>query len=336
VTFKPIGRDGTMTWAQSLDANYTDGIVILHRGRIVYERYFGALTPERQHLAFSVTKSFVATVAATLIDEGLIDAGRTVASYVPELAKSGFGDATIRQLLDMTTGLAYSEDYNDPKSPIWDMTRAGGFRARPSGYQGPQSFLEYLATVAKLGEHGTVFVYKTVNTDALAAVMRRVTGKSLSALLQERIFGRLGAEQDAYFTVDSTGAEFAGGGLNLTLRDLARFGEMMRQKGRFNGQQIVPQRVVDDIERGASREQFAPAGYATLPGWSYHDMWWVSHNDHGAYTARGIHGQGVYIDPVAEMVIARFASHPLAGNVNLDPTSLPAYAAVAELLMASP
>jgi CubicO group peptidase (beta-lactamase class C family) len=111
---------------------------------------------------------------------------------------------------------------------------------------------------------------------------------------------------------------------------------MMRQKGRFNGQQIVPQRVVDDIERGASREQFAPAGYATLPGWSYHDMWWVSHNDHGAYTARGIHGQGVYIDPVAEMVIARFASHPLAGNVNLDPTSLPAYAAVAELLMASP
>ncbi|HUQ51149.1 MAG TPA: serine hydrolase [Gammaproteobacteria bacterium] len=335
VTFKPIGRDTTMTWAQSLDANYTDGVLILHRGRVVYERYFGVLTPERQHIAFSVTKSFVATIAATLIDEGVLDANATIARYVPELAKSGFGDATIRQVLDMTTGLAYTEDYNDPQSPVWEMTRAGGFRARPQGYRGPQSFFEYVAGIAKAGEHGKVFVYKTPNTDVLAAVLRRVTGKSLSALLQERIFGRLGAEHDAYFTVDSTGAEFAGGGLNLTLRDLARFGEAMRLKGRYNGQQIVPQRVVEDIERGASREQFAPAGYATLPGWSYHTMWWISHNAHGAYTARGIHGQGIYIDPAAEMVIARFASHPLAGNVNLDPTSLPAYEAVAQRLMAT-
>jgi CubicO group peptidase (beta-lactamase class C family) len=163
-----------------------------------------------------------------------------------------------------------------------------------------------------------------------------VTGRSLSELLSERIFARLGAEHDAYFTVDSTGAAFAGGGLNLTLRDLARFGEMMRLGGRYNGAQIVPRRVVEAIERGGSRERFAPAGYATLPGWSYRDMWWVSHNEHGAYTARGIHGQGIYIDPAAEMVIARFASHPLAGNVNLDPTSLPAYDAVARHLMAAP
>jgi CubicO group peptidase (beta-lactamase class C family) len=335
VTFKPIGRDTTMTWEQSLAANYTDGILILHRGRIVYERYFGVLTPERQHIAFSVTKSFVATVAATLIDEGLLSAEATVASYLPELGMSGFGDATIRQILDMTTGLAYTEDYNDPKSPVWEATRAGGFRVRPPGYRGPQSFFEYLTTVAKAGEHGKVFVYKTPNTDTLGAVLRRVTGKSLSTLLQERIFGRLGAEHDAYFTVDPTGAEFAGGGLNLTLRDLARFGETMRLRGRYNGRQIVPQRVVEDIQRGASREQFAPAGYATLPGWSYRNMWWISHNEHGAYTARGIHGQGIYIDPAAEMVIARFASHPLAGNVNLDPTSLPAYDAVARHLMKS-
>ena len=95
----------------------------------------------------------------------------------------------------------------------------------------------------------------------------------------------------------------------------------------------MPRRVVDDIRRGGSREHFAPAGYATLPGWSYRNMWWVSHNAHGAYTARGIHGQAIYVDPAAEMVIARFASHPLAGNVNLDPTSLPAYDAVAALLM---
>ena len=142
-----------------------------------------------------------------------------------------------------------------------------------------------------------------MNTDTLGAVLRRVTGRPLSELLRERIFSRLGAEHDAFFTVDPTGAEFAGGGLNLTLRDLARFGELMRLEGRYNGQQIVPKAVVDDIRRGGDRALFAQAGYKTLPGWSYRSMWWVSHNPHGAFTARGIHGQGIYIDPVAEMVI---------------------------------
>lgn len=333
LTFRPIGRDASMTWAESLAANHTDGILILHRGRIAYERYFGALAADRQHLAFSVTKSFVATVATTLIAEGALDESATVGNYLPELRSSAIGDATIRQLLDMTTGLDYTEDYGDPKSPVWELSRAGGFLARPPDYRGPDSFFEYLGTLKKAYPHGEKFAYKTVNTDALGAVLRRVTGKSLSELLSERLFARLGAEYDAFFTVDSTGAEFAGGGLNLTLRDLARFGEVMRLGGRYNGQQIVPKGVVEDIRRGGDRALFAPAGYKTLPGWSYRNMWWISHNDHGAFTARGIHGQAIYIDPVAEMVIVRFASSPLAGNVNLDPTSLPAYESVARHLM---
>jgi len=97
----------------------------------------------------------------------------------------------------------------------------------------------------------------------------------------------------------------------------------------------VPKAVIDDIRGGGDRAKFTGAGYATLPGWSYRTMWWVSHNDHGAFMARGVHGQALYIDPAAEMVIARFASHPLAGNVNFDPTSLPAYHAVAAHLMTS-
>jgi len=333
VTFQPIGRSDSITWAQSLSANYTDGIVVLHRGRIAYERYFGALAADRQHLAFSVTKSFVATVAAALIADGALDEAATVVSHLPELRDSAVGDATIRQLLDMTTGLDYTEDYADPKSPVWELSRAGGFLARPPNYQGPDSFFDYLKTLKKSHPHGEKFAYKTVNTDTLGAVLRRVTGKSVSRLLHERIFSRMGAEADGFFTVDSTGAEFAGGGLNLTVRDLARFGEVMRLAGRFNGQQIVPKAVVDDIRKGGDRALFASAGYKTLPGWSYRNMWWVSHNEHGAFTARGIHGQAIYIDPAAEMVIARFASHPLAGNVNLDPMSLPAYHAVARHLM---
>lgn len=159
---------------------------------------------------------------------------------------------------------------------------------------------------------------------------------SIGQNLQERIWSKLGAEKDAYFTIDSTGTEFAGGGLNATLRDMARFGEMMRLNGRFNGQQIVPTKVVDDIRHGGSRAAFAKAGYKTLPNWSYRDMWWVSNNEHGAFSARGVHGQAIYVDPKAEMVIARFASHPVAGNPGNDPTSLPAYHALAKYLSANP
>jgi CubicO group peptidase (beta-lactamase class C family) len=152
--------------------------------------------------------------------------------------------------------------------------------------------------------------------------------------MRERFWSKLGVEQDAYFTVDSAGIEFAGGGLNLTLRDMARFGEMIRLGGSYLGQQIVPAAAIDDIRGGGDHDRFALAGYSLLRGWSYRTMWWVAHNEHGAFTARGIHGQAIYIDPVAEMVIARFASHPMGANVNLDPTSLPAYHAVARHLAA--
>jgi CubicO group peptidase (beta-lactamase class C family) len=129
VAFRPIGAAESMTWLESLDANYTDGIVVLHRGTIVFERYFGVLAPERQHIAFSVTKSFAATLAALLVAEGAIDAERAVSAYIPELAPTGIGDASIRHLLDMTTGLDYTEDYTDPRSAVRALSNAGSFRA---------------------------------------------------------------------------------------------------------------------------------------------------------------------------------------------------------------
>ena len=191
-----------------------------------------------------------------------------------------------------------------------------------------------LQGVKKLGTHGVGFSYKTINTDTLGWIIRRVTGLSLADHLSQRIWSRLGAEHDAYITVDTAGNEFAGGGLNTTLRDLARFGELMRNGGHAGGAQVLPKEVVDDIRRGADPAKFTPAGYVTLPGWSYRNMWWVSHNPHGAYMARGVHGQAIYIDPAAQMVIARYASHPVAGNVGIDPHSLPAYHALARYLCA--
>ena len=333
VSFMPLGKTEPMTWGEAFNANYTDGIVVLHKGRIVYERYAGALRPEGQHIAMSVTKSFFGTLGAVLVAEGKLDENAPVARYVPELKDSAFGDATIRQVLDMRTGLKYSENYLDPNAEIWQHTRAGGVLPRPPGYQGPQTFYEFLQTVKKEGEHGGQFAYKTVNSDALGWVIRRATGQSIGQLLSERIWSRLGMEQDAYFTVDSVGNEFAGGGLNAGLRDMARFGEMMRNHGKFNGQQIIPAAVVQDIAKGGDKTAFPQASFPTLPGWSYRNMWWVSNNEHGAYSARGIHGQAIYIDPKAEMVIARFASHPMPNNPFNDPTSLPAYMALAKHLM---
>ncbi|MGH9176136.1 MAG: serine hydrolase domain-containing protein, partial [Vicinamibacterales bacterium] len=268
ITFQPLGRSDSMTWADSLLANYTDGILVLHRGRIVYERYFGVLTAHTQHIAFSVSKSFVAIIAAMLVHEGVLDEHATAATYVPELETSGYADATLRQLLDMTTGMKYVVNYTDENSSIWEFSRAGNFRPRPAGYQGPETFYSFLQTLPKDSAHGKRFAYKTVNTDALAWIVRRVTGTSVSELLRERLWSKLGVEQDAYFTVDPIGVEFAGGGLNLTLRDMARFGDMMRLGGRYNGQQIVPTEVIDDIGRGGNRDHFALAGYALLPGWS--------------------------------------------------------------------
>ncbi|KHL69005.1 6-aminohexanoate-dimer hydrolase [Pseudomonas flexibilis] len=333
LTFLPLGSEQPMTWADSLLANYTDGILVLHKGRVVYERYFGVLTPAGQHGAMSITKTFTGTLAALLVAEGTLDPQRKVADYVPELARSAFGDATVRQVMDMTTGIRFSEDYADPNAEVWAHAAAGNPLPKPEGYQGPRSYYEFLQTVRPEGRHGEAFHYRTANADALGWIIARVSGRSVAQLLSERIWSRLGAEQDAYISVDASGTPFAGGGMNAGLRDLARFGELMRNGGRHNGQQVIPQAVVDDIRAGASREDFAKAGYDLLQGWSYRNMWWVTHNPNGAFMARGVYGQALYIDPAAEMVIARFASHPVAANAASDPTSLPAYAALARHLM---
>ncbi len=335
VTFTPWGSDRAVSWAESLEANYTDGIVVLHRGHIVYERYFGVLTEYGQHGAMSMTKSLVGLLGAVLVAEGELDADRSVADYLPELAPSAFGDATVRQVLDMTTGLRFSEDYSDPDAEIWAHARAGNPLPKPADYDGPRTYYEYLVTVEKQGEHGRAFAYKTVNTDVLGWILARVTGLSVAELLSERIWSRVGAEQDGYFSVDSIGVPFAGGGFNCGLRDLARVGELLRLDGVIDGRRVVPEEVAVDIRRGGDPDHFARGTHAHLSGWSYRNMWWVTHNPHGAFMARGVHGQALYVDPLAEMVIARFASHPVAGNAAGDPTSLPAFAALGRYLVGS-
>ncbi len=320
-------------WSGSLHDTYTDGILVLHRGRRVYERYFGALLPHMPHAGFSITKSYAATLAATLIHEGTLDAGRPVAHYLPEMAATAYEDATLRQVLDMQVAVEYSEDYADPHAGIWDYARAGGLRPRGPHYSGPGNYYDFLVRLRKSGGHGVAFDYKTVNTEVLCWIMARVTGIGLAEMLSERIWSRIGCEEDGYLAVDSIGVAMGGGGLNACLRDLGRFGDLMRCEGAAGGEQVIPAAVVADIRRGADPARFATAGYSLLPGYSYRNMWWVSHNALGVFEARGIHGQRLYVAPAAELVIARFASHPIATSAANDPITLPAFEALSRMLM---
>ncbi|MCG5509778.1 serine hydrolase domain-containing protein [Ectothiorhodospira lacustris] len=333
VRFTPLDGDEPMTWKASLSANYTDGMLIIHKDRVVYERYFGCLDEMSQHAAMSMTKSLTGLLAEILVAEGELDDTAKVADLVPELSRSAFGEATVRQVMDMTTALDYSEDYADPEADIWAYSAAASPLPKPEGYEGPNGYFEYLQTVGQDGVHGQTFGYRTINTDALGWIISRLTGRNIAELLSERIWSRMGAEQDAYMTIDGKGTPFAGGGLSAGLRDLGRIGVLMLNGGEINGQQLFPKEVVARIRAGGDKEAFAKAGYATLDGGSYRSMWWIFHNPHGAFAARGVHGQTIYVDPTAEMVIVRFSSFPTAGNAKIDPNSLPAYQAVAEHLM---
>ncbi len=332
LTFTPTGESEPISWAEGLRRNHVDGIIILHRGAVVYEEYFGYLTPSQPHAVMSVTKSLTGTLAAALVAEGVLDPLNPVSFYLPEMEGSGMGDATVREVMDMTTAIDYSEEYTDPTAEVWAFSAAGNPMVVHSEGE-PDGYHAYLKQVKKNGTHGEVFGYRTVNAELLGWIVELVGGATVAEQMRDRFWSRMGMEQDAYYQVDASGTPFAGGGFDATLRDLARFGQMMLQGGRWQGKQLLPREAVDDIRFGGSAEPFARSDYGRkLPGWSYRSMWWVSNNPDGAYMARGVHGQAIYIDPAAEMIIVRLASNPDASNTMNDYISLPAYQAVADML----
>ncbi len=328
VRFTPLGAAAETTFEESLLSAFTDGILVLHKGAVVFEKWFGVTGPETRHIAFSVTKSFVGTLVQMLVGEGRIDLAAPLTSVLPELAPSGFGSVAIGQVLHMTTALDFSEEYGNPNSGIGAYSAALGLTPRPASYTGPHNLWDYLTTVSGAGTHGEQFVYRTPNTDVLAWLITRVEGKPFTRVLSERLWQPLGMLGDADMIVDEIGSPFAGGGLNLRLEDLARFGEAMR----LGGLGVIPAADVERIRKGGDPTRFHTAAYPLLSGWSYGSQWWHAHDNHGCFSARGIHGQTLWIDPVAEMVVARFASHPTAANGANDPHSLPAWRALADTL----
>ena len=325
---QPIGsfttpvRDGkVLSLDQLVEESHTDAIVILHQGRVIYERYLNGQQAHTQHLMFSATKSFVGTLMLTLADEGLVDLSRTVGSYLPELKTAAFGDATVQQVLDMTTGIAFSETYTDPQSDIGRYGNVFRFAGEPGpDYPGPLTIYDYLPTLKKQGTHGEGFHYVTPNTDVLGWIIRRVTQQSVDSNLSTRFWQPMGMARDGYIWLDGGGTEMAGGGLSITARDAARFGQMILQLGRYNDRQIIPQAVAKRILQAgdtATFTRFYKTPWYEDVAYAYHDQWWTFDNPHQAISAIGIHGQYIYIDPQARLVVVKQSSSPDAeGGAN--------------------
>jgi hypothetical protein len=311
---------------------YTDGLIVLRNGRVVLEKYHVGMQPSDAHALWSLSKSFVGLLTAMLVHEGKLDLRAPVSRYVPELVGTAWGEATIQQTLDMTTGAAYTEVFTDPASEVFRYLFATGLVPPPANYPGARMLYDYLPTVAARGEHGAGFAYKSVDTEVLGWVIRRVTGKDVAALLSERIWSRLGAEQDAYYLLDPAGTTIASIGLNTTLRDLARFGEMMRNGGKVGEAQVVPAEVVAEIRRGGDPAKFRAAGQTVRDGYSYRSQWWITHDADGTFEAKGLHGQHIHINPAAGLVVVKLSSHPIGNTIFTHGLDRAAFRALATAL----
>ena len=226
------GHDGQPTTvSRALPATSTDAFIVLRRGRIAAEWYgpgMGATTP---HIVFSVSKSICGALGGILTDRGLLDPDAPVVQYVPELKSSVYAGCTVRHLLDMAVGIAFNEDYDDPKGDVARYRNAVGWDPLPAGDEAID-LRSYLCLQRPDGqEHGGLFHYVSTNTDVLGWVYERACEKSYADILSEVLWKPLGAECPAYITVDAHNAMRAAGGVCVSPHDLARFGEMMRLGG---------------------------------------------------------------------------------------------------------
>ncbi len=313
----PAGGESTI--GRLLDDTFTDGFLVLQRGRILTERYDNHMSPDARHIVFSVSKSITASFSGVLVDRSLLDPDAPVTRYVPEVAGSAYGDCTVRHVLDMTVSVNFVEDYLDTTGDYARYRNSTGWIpiVDPKNLADLRSFL---ATMKRGAEpHGARFHYVSPNSDLLGWILERASGVRYVRLIGELLWQPLGAEFDADIAVDRLGAPRAAGGISATLRDLARFGEMMRRRGMAGGRQVLPGWWIDDI-----RNQGDPAAWQKgemvklLPKGRYRSKWYKVGNDHDAFFALGIHGQWIYVDPAAETVVVKVSSQPLALDDPMD------------------
>lgn len=327
----PDGQEWTV--GRMLEATMTDGFMVLQRGKLVAESYAAGQRPETPHIVFSVSKSITGSLAGVLVERGQLDPDAPVTTYIPEAAGSAYGDCTVRHVLDMTVSIDFVEDYLDTTGDFARYRVATGWNPVPDG-MAPLDLRGFLVTLKRgAAPHGRKFHYVSPNSDLLGWILERASGTPFPELMSNALWRPMGAEFDAYVTVDRLGAPRTAGGVCVTLRDLARFGELMRRDGMAEGRQVLPKSWVDDIRSNGDPEAWrlgATPGF--LPGGRYRSKWYMTGNAHGAFCAIGIHDQWIYVDPAAEVVIAKQSSQPVPSDPQMDQLHLAAFDALARAL----
>lgn len=302
------------TVADYLDDSYTDAMLVMCDGKIVHESYHNAMRPETPHLMQSVSKSITSTVTGILIDRGLIDPAAPVVTYLPEIADTAWRDATIQQVLDMTSGVQYSEEYTRLDSDVGKTDVASGWRpispdADPD-IDWPETIWDQILTLKTCdAEHGERFLYRSIETDLLAHVMIKVTGLPLHELISKELWQPMGAEEDGFFTVDPNGYGLASGGFNGCLRDFGRFGQLYLDDGMCQGKRIIPQAWITDVRRGP-HGLFSDERRRLLPNGCYRNQFWIEDMTTEAFMCLGVFGQLIYISPAYNMVVVKLSTWP--------------------------
>jgi CubicO group peptidase (beta-lactamase class C family) len=319
ITFIDPVTHKSMTVAEMLDTTYTDGFLVLQHGQILAESYRNGLTQEQPHLIMSVSKSIMGTLAGILVGRGELDPAKLVTEYVPEMKGTVYERATVRNLLDMSVDdpeeRAAMKTAQGTAKEYEAVDEAGGWLpATATSAPGLRSYLTGLRR--SRGQNGKQFLYLDQSAILIGWVMERATHKDLSQLLSEDLWAKLGAEQDAYMLLDHHQQAYSSAGFNATLRDLGRFGEMMAQGGRYNGEQIVPIDWVNDIRTNGAKGGEGDVGLAAPAPWpghrhgTYRSFWWLADSSCKRFAGVGLGGQLLIIDPAADMVVVKFDSVP--------------------------
>lgn len=331
INFEIEGKRGTV--GGFLKSSFTDGFLVLHRGRIIVERYMNGMTERMPHLSQSVAKSIVGTVAGILAHRNVIDLQAPVTHYLPELGSTAYRGATVQHVLDMTSGVVFDEAYTASDSHMAWLDAACGWKQHKNpGW--PKSVWELILRLkATECPHGVSFRYRSIETDVLAFVMQRASGLQLAELVSRELWAPMGAEEDAYFTVDIEGYALADGGFNATLRDYARFALLHLGAGAMDGRQIVPKAWIEETRCGGKPELFGGVYREVLPQGAYHNQFWIEDAERRAYMARGVFGQFIYIDPEAEFAAVKLSSWPEFLSPERSRTALAAVKALREALL---
>ncbi|HEK9100039.1 serine hydrolase domain-containing protein [Bacillus cereus] len=291
-----------------LDENKTDAFVVVHNGKLVYEQYFNGYKQNEPHGMASLAKVFTGALIQSLTEEKLIDVNNTAETYVKELRNTPFGKATIQQLMDMQVSAEYpTHGYMQQGLENQDaqLYLASNILPRGKNYNGPMKIYDMLQEAKETAPPGTQFSYNNGSSESLGWIIRTITGKSLAENVSERIWSKIGMEENAYYVTDETGVEQASAGLNATARDMAKFGQLILYNGRYNGVQVLPSSISENVKNVQEGELAIGQGASI----SYHNQWWIPHNEQGAFEVLGSYGQCLYIDPKANMVIVHFSSN---------------------------